>query len=89
MSPAALAESRRLRDEARADGPDPLPRRTGFTATVTCTCGSSHLEHLTGSGPDVIGTRATVIARCTDCRRQWQIVATLTPLNERGRGRRD
>lgn len=60
-----------------------------WTVPVTCTCGSSRLEHLTGSHPELLGTRATAIARCNDCRRQWQITATLTPFSEKGRGRHD
>lgn len=87
MSPAALAESRRLRAEARAEHPDLLPRRTGWTLPVTCTCGSTHLDHINGTGPELLGARATAIARCHDCHREWQITALLTPVGERERGR--
>jgi hypothetical protein len=71
----ALAESHRLRAEARAQIPTPPPQPvTGWTTTATCPNCGGHLEHITSGrpGPD---TRA--IAGCPGCGRRWSITASI------------
>jgi hypothetical protein len=72
----ALAESHRLRAEARAQAPELAPQLIwGWSVDARCPGCDSHLQHVT-NGVGGLDTRA--IAGCPGCGRRWSITATIT-----------
>lgn len=51
---------------------------TGYTFALSCNHCGGELEHLADGLPSRAHT--TAVARCTNCRRQWQPIVYLVPV---------